>query len=350
LSSARRVEYPFEFTQIRGVRELSDGRLLVLELNPRVVYVIDSSGKRREQVGRQGDGPSEYRSPAQIFAIGNDSSLIVDGTNRKWYVLDGTKFINLSSRYRELQAMERMSVSGVSRGGAIWQLIGLDPRDARDPWSMPWLPDRSRRIALLRHGTVGVADTVAYLEGQSFGTTQRNVNNGGRSVLNVGITNPLQTHDQVGVFLDGAVAVAKFTPYRIDWITNSSYVRGVNLGEVATPVTRDLKLQAAAEFQRDEQGNPTFSVDDFPPWPTVVPPFLRSALVAGTDGRLYVSRTRIDPNAVRSVDVFDRTGRRLKSVVLPKSSRLLAVTARGWYIAAKTESDEEVLHRLSMPP
>jgi hypothetical protein len=51
------------FTRVGGIRELSNGRVIVLDQADATVQVIDSAWLRMRQIGRRGAGPGEYRVP-----------------------------------------------------------------------------------------------------------------------------------------------------------------------------------------------------------------------------------------------------------------------------------------------
>ena len=51
------------FTQVAGVRELPGNRAIVTDQSERLVFLVDFSEGSRRQIGRQGDGPAEYRFP-----------------------------------------------------------------------------------------------------------------------------------------------------------------------------------------------------------------------------------------------------------------------------------------------
>ena len=49
------------FTRVAGARELPGNRAIVTDQMERTVYLVDFSAGSRRQIGRQGDGPAEYR-------------------------------------------------------------------------------------------------------------------------------------------------------------------------------------------------------------------------------------------------------------------------------------------------
>ena len=67
-----------EFTGIDGVRELKDGRVIVLDARDKAIHVIDLKTKTSKKIGRDGDGPGEFRLPRIFLPIGGDTTLISD--------------------------------------------------------------------------------------------------------------------------------------------------------------------------------------------------------------------------------------------------------------------------------
>ena len=78
---------PREFSQIRGVRELRDGRLLVTDWTDEVLLVVDLRTGGVRQLGRKGSGPTEYRLPAALLPLPGDSTLLVDQGNERLAVI-----------------------------------------------------------------------------------------------------------------------------------------------------------------------------------------------------------------------------------------------------------------------
>ena len=51
--------FPIDFTQIRGVRELADGRVIVSDRLDKGVVVADFTRGTMVKIGRTGSGPAE---------------------------------------------------------------------------------------------------------------------------------------------------------------------------------------------------------------------------------------------------------------------------------------------------
>ena len=74
---------PFEFSLVRGVRELSNGSMLVASPMDGILMRIDATMRHADTLGRKGRGPGEYIQPDGIWPLAGDSSMLVDlGNNR----------------------------------------------------------------------------------------------------------------------------------------------------------------------------------------------------------------------------------------------------------------------------
>lgn len=72
-----------DFSQIRGVRELRDGRVLVSDRLDKGVVVVDFTTNAMRTIGRTGRGPAEYRLPTSLRQTPGDSTLLNDEGNSR---------------------------------------------------------------------------------------------------------------------------------------------------------------------------------------------------------------------------------------------------------------------------
>lgn len=78
---------PHEFSLIRGLRELPDGRVLVTDWTEEVLSVADFRTGAVRQIGRKGPGPLEYRLPGALIALPGDSTLMLDEGNSRFAII-----------------------------------------------------------------------------------------------------------------------------------------------------------------------------------------------------------------------------------------------------------------------
>jgi len=70
----------YQWTHPVAAARLSDGGFAVLEQLPAEIRVFDASGVFVRRIGREGDGPGEFRSPLELTALDGDTLLVWSGT------------------------------------------------------------------------------------------------------------------------------------------------------------------------------------------------------------------------------------------------------------------------------
>ena len=81
----------YQWTRPVAAARLSDGGFAVLEQVPAEIRVFDASGVFLRRIGREGDGPGEFRSPLGVAALAGDTLLVWDRGSRRlsWFSIDG---------------------------------------------------------------------------------------------------------------------------------------------------------------------------------------------------------------------------------------------------------------------
>src|SRR5688572_32213929 len=82
------AEYSEPFTQIAGLRELKDGRLIVIDPRDKTVQVVDLKAGTATKLGREGSGPGEYGLPMRLLPLANDTSAVVDMLNTRMLLIN----------------------------------------------------------------------------------------------------------------------------------------------------------------------------------------------------------------------------------------------------------------------
>ena len=186
------VEYSEPFTAIAGVRELKDGRLVVVDQRDKTVQLIDLAAGKAEKIGREGSGPGEYSFPQRVFPLGGDTSAVLDGLNRRMLqILPNGKpgdFIDLTPP----------STGGGGRGGMFMgfaTVAGVDNRGRFYSQGSPFAvvdgtPQSLDSVAIERlDRTTNKRDTVGFLP-QPKGANQVSGGRGGGMQIRIGGTNP----------------------------------------------------------------------------------------------------------------------------------------------------------------
>ena len=351
------AEHPESFTRIRGVRELGDGRVLVLDLQERSVQLIDLGTGRAERVGRVGKGPGEYSLPVGLIPLAGGSFGIVDEAARRILVVLPDGKIGRTFRPELPAAVE----------GDDWE-AHLREADERGRLYAPGRVYRTVSGVLAGNDSVPIvrwtpgqpgADILTWLRKQ--GTTVTGSTRGRAHVISIG-DNPFAAQDEWAVSADGRIAIADPIAYRILW-TDPAGRRTAGPSIPFTPLkfTEAHKQEWRAQ-QRDgvaivggDDGNVSMRPvrpghkEPEPKWPDYLPPFLRNALKFAPDGKLWVRRTG-PAGTPFTYDIIDAAGRVAQRVVLPKHTQLMGFGANGAIYLVRTDDDGlEYLQRYRIP-
>lgn len=348
------------FSSIQGLRELSDGRLLVADPLGQALVVVDLSSGRADTIGRVGPGPEEYRQPDGLFPLPGDSTLMVDLGNARLTVLgpDGS-FGETAPLARGEPGSGSMLIilprAVDSRGRVYFQSLG-GRMGATLPDSAPVLRwDRQS----------GAIDTVAMVKLQ----TLKRSTSGGPGNQNVQIRPmPLSPQDTWAVAPDGRVAAVRASDYHIDWIKpNGQVVRGepvpyrpvrvrgedkeqwvTGLGNgVQVMMSIDNGQRQMSMRRGGSLGAQAPGVDDFE-WPDVKPAFVASSAWVTPEGLLWVER-HVQAGAPRTYDVFGERGQLRARVTLPQGRRVVGFGRGVVYLAWNDEFDLQYLERFRRP-
>ncbi|HEX7122259.1 MAG TPA: hypothetical protein VF178_07790, partial [Gemmatimonadaceae bacterium] len=212
------AEYAEPFTQIAGVRELRDGRVIVADPRDKVVQVIDLRSGTAQTIGREGSGPGEYAIPMSLFALPGDSSGVVDPLNGRMLA------ITPDAKPGEFISLAPPSTGRQGGGPGIMSLGNLVAVDNRGRFYLrgsPFrivdgTPEAADSVPIERWDRAsGKRDTVAYLpvpRGTASVSGSR-----GRISMRIGGNGPFAPQDQAVVAPDGRVAIIYADPFRVDY-------------------------------------------------------------------------------------------------------------------------------------
>jgi hypothetical protein len=346
------AEFREPFVQISGVRELKDGRVLIADQRSRLVQIIDFKGSAIN-VGREGTGPGEFVSAAQVIALPGDTSAIYDSRQSRYLLVhpDGRPGKHFRLEFDLSQgAAARGTPRGVDAEGNIF-FQGSSLSRTSDGGMTP-----AESAAVMRFTRrTGRVDTVAMVRLPKESASV-NAGAGGGVQVSTGLGNPLWPGDDWVVLPDGRVAVVRAEPYRVEFFRS----RTSKTVAVAVPYEKikvDGSVRRMVEDQRQRMwrnavsggrgrnGAPTNTVvpRDPPPlpdeWPDVMPPFLARAAVARPNGQVWVARTQPPGNERALYDVFDDNGRVIGQVSLPSNTRLIGFGNGTAYLARSDDDD-----------
>lgn len=341
-------EFPLGFTSIRGVRELSDGRLIVADGGEYRLLVLDWKARNHRAIGRVGDGPGEFRSLSALIALPGDTTMVVDGLARRLLLLERDRYIAAVPADQALHLLQFFALhNGADARG---RLLALAPIPTKSTDRVRAVYTRMTAFAesllVVRMTRLDKRiDTLAALRGRPWGSGDFVRGDGDRS-MRYSVSNPLSTSEQAWLFADGAVAVLRKEPYRVDWIAPGGQARRGQAIEGMEPRATAADRRFAIDHEYPDL-TPPVSEHEFTGWPELLPAFPADALLPLPDGRLGVRRsvTRTQPRP--RVDVIDRSGVRVATIVLAAGERLLAFGKACAYVVRKDDDD---LERLSCRP
>lgn len=351
------VEYPEPFTLVDGVRELRDGRLVVVDPRDKIVQLVDMKSGSAVKIGREGGGPGEYGLPQGALALPGDSTLVPDVLNRRSLVIlpNGKPGGFLDMPPNEGSRGGMMMLGNLPRradlkGGLYLSTPGFKMTEAGPQVSdsaavLRWRPAEKRLDTLAK---LALPKNNSQVSGSA-----------GRMNVRIGAANPFAARDEFAVAPDGRVAVVRVADYHVEWVLpNGQHVTGapirydrLKLSEAHKQEWRESRKNQFGLMMENVNGRMSATMAPVPKdvpdpgdWPEYLPPFTADAAVAAPDGRLWVRRTG-PAGAPTTYDVIDANGKLAEKVVLPKRTRLVGFGSRAVYLVRTDEDDLQYLGR-----
>ena len=340
-----------DFSAIRGVRELADGRVLVSDyIDQRVVLVDLARGTVILRVTK-GGGPLEARLPTRLIPVPGDSTILTDLGNNRLQLLDGQGRV-VRTIAAEHQGV--MGLHGVDAGGALYYAV--------PGWAegLAELPNDSVRIVKWNPRT-GAVDDIAVIQGERMRSDIREPARTPR-IPTIGYA----AGDGWTVSDRGVVRIVRAGGYRVESrAPGSAPILGPSYAYATRPVTAEEKLAYVRRFAestptsgKGENGgmgfSPTLSQADIMAMARGTqfaerhPMFNPGDVVAAPGGRLWVGRGAEDGKPVL-YDVFDDGGRRVSTVELLPGRRVISIGRQSVYVVAESESGIQHLERHPLP-
>jgi hypothetical protein len=373
------AEFSEPFTQIAGVRELKDGRLIVIDPRDKTVQVVDMARGSATKLGREGSGPGEYGIPMRLMTLPGDTTAIGDMLNNRLLLINPNATVG---GFVDLNVPPPPSSGREGRGeggGQRMMMVGGNMPTMSDAKGRMYYqgppfrmtdngPQSADSVPLIRwdRGS-GKRDTLAWLRVPQ--STNQITSRGGRGnqqvSVRIGGGPPFNGADQMLVAPDGRVAIAHFDPYSIDFISASGQrTRGQpirydrqRISEGHKAEWREAQKSATGLQITNENGRrsanvvPGGATQDPEAWGgDYMPPFLQQALNFSNEGYLWVRRTG-PAGQPPTFDVIDRAGNVVQRVVLPKRSRVVGFGNGAVYTVRLDEDDLQYLqkHKFTMP-
>ncbi|HEY7567815.1 MAG TPA: hypothetical protein VH762_09610 [Gemmatimonadaceae bacterium] len=340
-----------DFTQIRGLRELPDGRVLLSDRLDKGVVVVDFATNSIRVVGRTGRGPGEYKMPTTLTALPGDSTLLSDEGNSRIAIIGPDLKIHRSLNVMLPGGSMAMGARSIDTQGRFYLQIPA--------WvSNPQSPNANDTIPVVRFDAKArKVDTLLRVRGMDW------LPPGPRYGFGWVVFAP---QDVWTVAPDGRIAVVRSGDYHVEWYEpNGRVVRGAPVRFERIPVTMEERLAYVREFLdnssiggRDAEGAlspiPAEMKDEKNvrematknTFAEVKAPFTDGPLLIGPDGSLWVERS-IRLGETPLWDVFDGGGKHVARVRLPARRQLGGVGARFLYVIASDDDGVQHLERYS---
>lgn len=336
------VELSDPFTNVGGIRELSDGRVIVVDNGDRAVYVVDFKAGTSTQIGRSGDGPREYRVPGALLPLGGDSTLLADVGNGRLLALgpdaQPTSIVTDAWPQGNNEPGTRLprAVDAQGRGYFVGRTTGAKPVEGLSaPGSASLL--RSRRGSP-SEDTLGSI----YMAPRRISTQMKD----GKIAAVFVMIPPYSAQDGWAVFPDGAVAIVRVKDYRVEWqLPDGRRVTGQPIPFSPVRVTdRDKEIFESTQGRAAAKANLPPARD----WPDFKPPFVWNEVLAGADGRLWIPRYAPASERATLYDVVDRRGVVVARAQVPNGGRVVGFGARAIYVVRKDADDLQYLQRFGL--
>jgi hypothetical protein len=373
------AEYSEPFTQIAGVRELKDGRLIVIDPRDKTVQVVDMARGTATKLGREGSGPGEYGIPMRLLPLPGDTTAIADMLNNRLLLINPNAtvggFVDLNVPPPPSSGREGARGEGAGRmmmvGGNMPTMS--DAKGRMYYQGMPFQmtdngPVSADSVPMIRWNRAsGKRDTLAWLRlpQNANQVTSRGGRGNQQVMVRIGGGPPFNGADQMLVAPDGRVAIAHHDPYSIDFVSETGQrTRGQPIRYDRQRITaghkaewREVQKSATGLQITNENGRrsatigPAGATQDPDVWGgDYMPPFLQQALSFSNEGYLWVRRTG-PAGQPPTFDVIDRAGNVVQKVVLPKRSRIVGFGNGAVYTVRLDEDDLQYLqkHKFTMP-
>ena len=343
-----------QFTQVRSLRELADGRLLVSDRLEPALYVVDLRSGGLTRIGREGEGPGEYRMPSTILPLPGDSTLVADESLSRFLILGPDLKIHRAISTQRPGMIYTPWPRATDRQGRLYFQV---PAWASGPNG---IDDDSVHVARLDLRT-GKVDTLARARRPEEPRRKFGLPWVGFAPQDVWQATP-----------DGRIALVRGNDYHVDWLEPGGRVtRGPAVPFTVLPVTERDRIDYMRTFlensgtagRGNNSTNPT-AITATPdemlrpervkeiaarnPFATTKPPFTDLTPRVDPENCLWVERS-LPAGAPRTFDVFDPAGRVTLRVTLPAGRRLLTVGRAGIYLIALDADGLERLERYLLP-
>lgn len=335
-----------EFSGVLGVRELSDGRLVVADRIDLGLVVADFRTQTTTPISRKGRGPNEYSMVARLYPIGGDSTIMADLMQRRWLILAGDSVaVTVPPDNPTVQLLQGLFVGADGLGHVVREEYDEAP-------SAVYASTEKDSSYLVRYDRATArVDTVARLMRRPTVST-RQTNAKGEVIMSGSRGLRLRVGEQYLLQPDGWLAVVRINPFRVDWRSpDGRWTKGEPL---PIPVLKMTQREKQASLARTARSQSSSSMQ-LPPelrtpdddWPDVMPPYIQGDLLASPEGHVIIRRQPSADLPGIAYYVVDRRGRLSGILALKDNEKLLAAGAKAIYVL---ETDDDGLQYIRRHP
>jgi hypothetical protein len=372
-----------DIESVRGVHELKDGRVLIVEGRAQKLLLGDFATGKVTMRMETGPEDNQFRTLMGLWAWPGDSVASIDPVKARMMIFgpDGTmartvkmgepmtqQFGAPAGRGGDAAAAPAGGAPG-PRGPRMPQLrylvgtqtafgTGFPQRGAPTP---PTVPPPRAPFPIVRYNLQSLTyDTVTQL--MPAQAPRQPLLNPTLATYTAYIgTQPLQAVDTWTVLSDGTVAVVRGASYKIDLFAPDGTRSQVGpVPYTPIPVSKDDKKRLIDEYKGNVgqmlRTNPraangaTVGFEEPTSWPDNNPPF-RADIAPHVDrqDRIWLATRCAKDDQARCYDVIDRTGARVARYRLPPKTSIVAFGAGSVYTVSQAK-DKDALQRHVLTP
>jgi hypothetical protein len=338
-----------DFTQIRGVRELPDGRVLVTDRLDKGLGVADFTRNTFAPIGRTGSGPAEYRLPTTLAPMAGDSTMLSDEGNQRMAVIGPDLKIHRTFNLMLPGIGVPLGARAVDRRGRFHlQIPGWVLPQPGDTVLVVRFDPRTQKL-----------DTLARIKGS---TPRKNTRVPGLPYV------IFAAQDVWNVSADGRLAVVRSGDYHVEWRDPDGRMTiGPKIPFESRPVTMEDRMAHVRRFMENSSTSGRDGTSGLSPLPAEMleessirrtteqqehaashPPFTEVSPHVAPDGSLWVARS-MRLGTPQTWDVIGSTGALTGRVQMPKDRRLISLGPRWIYAVVADDDGLQRLERYAYP-
>jgi hypothetical protein len=357
------AEHEEGMSELAGLRELRDGRVVVSVTGEGRLMVLDFRTQGATDAAKQGSGPLEFRIAGPLFALGDSVGMMDAGLRRLLIVgPDGkpTRTSAIGGTGTDIMAFVRIGrIVAADRAGRIYS-------ESRGMTMVPGkMPTMSDTVALVRWSKLGEkGDTLATrFEHTEMPGMAGDEKKGIKLTLKMDVLTPRDGWD---VFPDGRVTTVRIGNYQVESIDPSGKTTiGGRVANEPVPLTAQdrqrlvkqtreayelglkLGMSMAGSAAQGKMPKIDFDVQEPTEWPKNRPIFF--GVFAATDGSTWVARSMPGLGGPSDYDVLGRDGKIVKRVRFPERVTVIGFGKGVVYTVRRDEDDLRYVQKYKLP-